>query len=75
MDLCPSFCAQSRETPPIPLRTVVEIFWVVEEVQFLTSGWLYERVTREQVVEEGGPTLLRSNDDEVGQRAYIRLAR
>src|SRR5215218_5605661 len=62
----PVLRAQSREAPPIPLGTVVEIFRLVEEVQFLTRGGLYERVTREQVVEEGCPTFLRSNDDEVG---------
>src|SRR5918995_1767859 len=62
----PILRAQPREAPPIPLGAVVEMFWLVEEVQFLTSGGVYERVTREQVVEEGCPTLLRSNDDEVG---------
>src|SRR5215211_967222 len=62
----PVLRAQSREAPPIPPGAVVEKFWLVEEVQFLTSGWLYERVTREQVVEEGCPTFLRSDNDEVG---------
>src|SRR5215211_4904939 len=61
----PVLPVQLREAPPIPLRTVVEMFRVVEEVQFLTGSGLYERVTREQVVEEGCPTFLRSNDDEV----------
>src|SRR5215211_8214284 len=54
------------EAPPIPPSAVVETFLLVEEVQFLTSSGLYERVMREQVVEEGRPALLRPYNDEVG---------
>src|SRR5215212_2078806 len=63
--LAPVLLSRSREVRAVPLHALCEVR--IEEVNLLGSGRLHVRVLAKEMVKEGGPTLLGSDDKEVWQ--------
>ena len=59
----------NRKMGTVPIVAFSEV--EVEVMYFLHEGWLYVRVLHQELVKESGATLLRSDNEEVGQRPHL----
>src|SRR3712207_638608 len=57
-----------RKIGTIPIVAFSEV--EIEVVYFLGKGWLHVRMLHQELVKKSSTTLLRSDDEKVGQRSY-----
>src|SRR5215210_1988974 len=67
-DVCTGVAYLQRKMGTVPVVAFSEI--EVEIMYFLHEGWLYTGVLHQELVQESGATLLRSDNEKVRQRPY-----
>ena len=67
-DVCSGIAQLQREMGTVPIGAFSEV--EVEVMYFLDEGWLYTGMLHQELVKESGTTLLRSDNEKVGQRPH-----
>jgi hypothetical protein len=67
-DVCTGVARLQREMGTVPIVAFSEV--EIEVMYFLHEGRLYTGMLHQELVKESGATLLRSDDEKVGQRSY-----
>jgi hypothetical protein len=67
-DVCTGVAHLQRKMGTVPIMAFCEV--KVEVMHFLHESWLNTGMLRQELVKESGATLLRSDNEKVGQRPH-----